>query len=124
MQLKASITRELSVDFIDGIFVTAFEGGINYWCDHAVSQYEGEHVVSTKLHYKEDEDEPKTTEVSVDTAAVVDALTKIIEGIYQCRVDLREAITRAVFDLDAGNIDADCADVVVQYAAFKELVYG
>lgn len=120
MKLKVEIERELSQEFISDIICTAFEGGINYWCNTADPTVVDKQYVSAVLYDAEDENKAHT----LTSEAMVEAIKGIMEGTYQCRSDIREAITKGIIDLDGGYIDADGADVIVQFAVFKELVYG
>lgn len=120
MEINIAIKRELDREFIGDIFTTAFYGGITYWCEKADNTYDSGHVVSAVLHIAEEDDET----VTVTTEGIIEAISKIMDGTYPVRLDIREAINKAIIDNDCGNIDADGADVIVQYAGFKELVYG
>ena len=124
-EVKFAKEITLSAMFISDIFDTAFEGGINYWCSEAKTTYDGEgderHIVSAILTDAEADD---GNAIKLTQELTVEALAKIIDGTFKCRSDIRDAITRAVFENDGGYIDADGADVIVQFAVFKELVYG
>lgn len=120
MKVKVNTGFELSAESISDIFDCAFEGGINYWCSRAETTYVDGFIVSAILTDAEDDDKQDT----VTAEGVVEALEKIIDGTYECNAATRTSITRAVIECDMCYIDADGADTIVQFAVFKELVYG
>ena len=131
--MTAITTIKVPVDiddtFIDDIVTTMFEGGSNYWVDHikinqpkpqglptatwaATVLNTGEMVV---IFPKEDDMGYRLTR------------EKVIEGLQEW-VDHTMNVPMITEDgkttIDAGNIDADDADSILQYALFGKLVYG
>lgn len=120
--MKLTITYEIEYDnqCIDDIMSTALDGGISYWCDCAevVGDYLGEYASdqisrggTLRLH---DSDEDKWYELNLEK--FIAGLTKIAEErgldiLYEGKID-------------AGEIDAEDADAIIQYAIFGEVVYG
>lgn len=71
----------------------------------------------------EDEDsEPLFYKLDIDTIAV--GVKACLEEDFSLRSDIREYIRLADKENDAGDIDADGADAIVQAALFGKLVYG
>jgi len=120
MELNINYKVELDNECIDDIMATALEGGITYWCDAAevVGDYLGEYASeqisrggTLKLH---DSEEDETYELTLD---------KFLAG-------LAKAIGEGGLDvlhegkIDPSSIDAEDADVIIQYAIFGEVVYG
>lgn len=68
------------------------------------------------------DDEPLLHKLDIDMIARGIAVVKANEDI--CNSRLRRDILVGDNDNDAGMIDADCADVIVQAALFDKLVYG
>lgn len=114
----------LTASDIDDIMVTALEGGINYWCGEAevveekrVSAWGHEQIARggvLMLHDIEDPDE--VWELTLE---------KFINGFalwVENGGDKYGAIEHG--EVDCCNIDADCADEIIQYALFGELVFG
>ncbi len=107
---------------IDDIMCTAIEGGINYWCESYYGsggdfsllpenqveiKYEWEHLVyGGYLTMIED----GNIEHKLDQE-------KFMKGL-QMYIDKHHVTT-----IDTGDIDADGADCIVQYALFGELKY-
>lgn len=121
--LKVEITVELTQQDVDDIMCGALEGGITYWCNDAEvveDKYFGEFASeqisrggSLRLH---DSEEDKTY--------VLD-LEKFINGfkIWLSKgYDLYGAVKTG--KIDCCNIDAGCADGIVQCALFGDIIYG
>jgi hypothetical protein len=124
MELNINIKVTLSDSDIADILVTAFEGGINYWCGKVKmlktsvpdEVWEAnEKIIASdfiglggtlKLFDAEDEDE--TWELNAE---------KLKAGIEMY-------FSENGVDTDMGDIDAEAADSIIQYALFGELVYG
>jgi len=52
------------------------------------------------------------------------AFYKVHRGFVRIRSDLHDQFNEAVREGEPGLIDSDCADIVVQVAAFGEVRYG
>lgn len=115
--VTVSTTVILEDDFIDDVLVVATEGGSNYWGDFA-----GERTLLTVTDTDGDED----YEHLLNFAKVRAAIRKLVNPAEDVNVNerTRRAIREAVVHQDAGMIDAELADVIVQIACFDELVYG
>jgi len=133
--MKFNIQREVSRDVLENIFVTALEGGSNYWyyinnengrkVREAVSREEEpsfsmafakailDKRISIEIHDIEDmeNDEP---------IGVINEQT-IMEGL-QKMVDAGDGW--ALFDEIAEQGDAESSDVCFQYMVLGEVVYG
>lgn len=112
----------LTAEDIDDIMVSALEGGITYWCRKAevVGAYLGEYASdqisrggSLILYDAESSDKWELTR------------EKFLNGFktwYEKGEDIYGAVTGNL--VDCGEIDGECADAIVQYALFGELVFG
>lgn len=132
--MKINITIDVSREVLENIFVTALEGGSNYWCyfsDEAIdivnnsvpeerfnpfaerlfkAVYDNGAVVP--IHDAEgDEDDEPIGELSADSMR---------EGLRRCA---NEALWALQNEIDERG-DAESSDVVFQYMALGELVYG
>ena len=106
---------ELDKQFLMDILVTAVEGGINYWC--ALSKVERDkdlNVLSFAGYDHEDESE----EFKCDLEDVAKVLGRIVND------DPEGSLPQSILAQDACEIDAECADYIVQLAIFDEIVYG
>ena len=122
-EVKVEIRVELTQQDIDDIMVAALEGGINYWCDEAAvegGEYLGKYASDqisrggTLLLHDTDEDAYRKL-----------YLEKFLKGFklwLENGGDQYGAVQG--HEVDCCNIDAGCADEIVQYALFGEVVYG
>ena len=118
--VRPQIEVNLTQQDIDDIMVTALEGGINYWCRKAkvVGEYLGEYASeqisrggSLTLYDAESSDKWELT------------LEKFLNGVklyfeQGCHVQVEDN------SIDAGDIDANDADCIVQFALFEKAVFG
>jgi hypothetical protein len=109
---------------IDDILCTAFEGGINYWCDRVQvlegdykgAEYASEAVSRGALIKLNITDEERT-----GGTLKVDLLTRdnIVKGIEMAAKHKKMSVKGFIENHDAGD-----ADMAVQFAIFGELIYG
>lgn len=119
--VRPEIEVRLTQQDIDDIMVAALEGGINYWCREAEVVEEkrcgdwGHEQIARGgaliLHDAESSDKWELT------------LEKFLNGVklyfeLGCHVVVEDNA------IDAGDIDANDADCIVQLALFGEVVYG
>ena len=100
-------------EFLDDIRTTAFDGAINYWAvisGHKIKEYDDEGTVGWWI------------EITPDMVEKGIALVKYPS--FKVREDILAAILLGDRNNDAGEIDAECADVIVQAAVFSKIVYG
>lgn len=124
VQIRAALTQQ----DIDDIMVSALEGGINYWCRRVVVQgdYLGEYAseqISRGGKLAVWLDEP----FEEDKTCYLLDLDKFLAGFklwLEKGGDSYDAIDYSDGSADCGQIDATCADEIVQYALFGELVFG
>lgn len=120
--VKAEINVKLTQQDIDDIMSCALDGGITYWCHKAevVGEYLGEYASdqisrggSLKLY-----DMESGEKYWLD-------LEKFLKG-FKLWVENGCDEYNAVQDgeVDCCQIDAACADEIVQYAIFGELMYS
>lgn len=123
-QVKADIKANLTQENIDDIMVSALEGGINYWCGKAevveekrVADWGHEQIARggvLVLHDIEDPDE--TWELNLE---------KFLNGFklwLENGGDQYDAVEDG--EVDCCNIDAVCADEIIQYALFGEVQFS
>jgi hypothetical protein len=120
---------ELRKQFIFDIFITALEGGIDYWA-----------VVEEYHHSKEDKEDlegffAKVSDCEgeeafpdnsiIDKDIIVKGINKIInDKDLKIPEETRKRIKEADRLNDAGLIDADDADCIVQVGLMGEIVFG
>ncbi len=119
-KISASVTAKVLDEDIDDIMVTALEGGINYWCKRAevVGEYLGEYASEQISRggelclYDSESDDVYT--LTLDK--FLRGLATYISGCYDIAVDSGR--------VDPGQIDAEGADCIIQYALFDDVIYG
>ena len=122
-EVRAEIAVNLTVEDIDDIMVGALEGGINHWCCEAevveecrVADWGHEQIArggKLILHDTEGEDKWEL------------ALEKFLKGFklwLENGGDKYGAVGGG--EVDCCNIDAACADEIIQYAVFGEVMFG
>lgn len=127
-EICTKITVYLTQQDIDDIMVSAFEGGINYWCRRVVVQgdYLGKYASEQISRGGKLEiwlDEPFEDD---KTCYVLDR-DKFLAGFklwIESDGDSYDAIDHSDGSVDCGQIDAVCADEIIQYALFGEVVFG
>lgn len=127
-----STRSEERTQFLADIITSAIEGGTGYWA--CVHQYQ--YMMDDTLHpcigalvpdagaraTIQDEDDDKLYELTIDVIARgISAIRATRDGI---NTGIRQSIITGDNDNDAGEIDADGADAIVQFAIFGRLVYG
>ena len=122
-----NIKREISDELIEHVLCCAFEGGITYWSNNVscednkdmkkVGGWKHEYLTKTKkkdavmyIHDLESEEKYPITKKSI-----IDALQKM-----DTFNNYRQALDRILNE----TYDADDADIMVQIACFKEVIYG
>lgn len=108
---------------IDDIMATALEGGINYWCNsvEVEGEYLGEYASDqisrggALILYDDEEDK----EYKLTLPMLMDGISMAIQKGYTYHGWLQPD-----GKLDLCNFDAIDADVVVQFAIFREIIYG
>jgi len=117
--------------FLEDTFITAVEGGINYW--FIVNEYYPDKHIA--IGEEEDWGASSNANITLDTDVIHDGILKLIKlaetgyGDIPPESDVGKLATalRSHYethgyrhlDLDAGD-----ADIIVQYALYDELVYA
>lgn len=121
-EVRAEIVIQLTQQDIDDIMVGALEGGINYWCFKVdvLGEYLGEYASeqisrggSLKLY-----DSENGEKYWLDREKFLNGFKLWVEN----GGDQYGAVQGS--EVDCCNIDAGCADEIIQYALFGEVVYG
>lgn len=129
----AALSRERK-EFLHCIFTTALEGGIGYWSQAATYRWSmagdsnvddldgfiaiiGEFDESTGKYRH---DKPLT----INRAVIQKGLARLADKDFKVRDDIRKTALAGSAMNDAGDIDAEIADVIVQAGLFGEIIYG
>lgn len=122
-EVHAETVFQLTQQDVDDIMVGALEGGINYWCREAevVGDYLGEYASDQIsrggkliLHDAESSDKWELD------------LEKFLNGmkLWVQNGDDNYGAVQKDGTVDTCQIDAEMADLIVQYALFGEVVFG
>ena len=113
-------------DFLALVLVCAVEGGINYWAVHRKYRWhaaEDGNFTEASVEVSDAEGEGDQNDwkaVTLDT--IESGIAKVKEiGI---RRDLMEALLMGDRESDAGYIDSEVADCIVQAGLFGRVIYG
>ena len=121
--IQATLNIKVTAEDIDDIMCSALEGGINYWCCKAevVGDYLGEYASeqisrggTLKLY---DEVEDQVYKLTLED--LLKGIKLAVQGNYYADYEWHNGA-----ELDPCQIDADVADVIIQLALFKEVIYG
>lgn len=106
------------------ILCTANEGGIGYWAYTSnILRTEADEWEYASFVVEDTMGEDDWRHV-VDYDAVRRGIAKMLEPDAKVRHSTVAHTLNAVANDDAGEIDADVADAIVQFACFGEIVYG
>lgn len=118
---------EISQESLDSIIEMAGYG-MAYWAREATQDDEAR----TYTIIEDDDGEPATHVLSYEK--IVETFWTIADCWQQLRINgtirayfynaVSEGLQDGKGDIDAGHIDADAADVLMQFACFGEIVYG
>lgn len=114
-------TRE-GEEFLRDIFITALEGGIGYWATCEAYQWQ---VWPFHAVISADDDGTEHNYV-IDPPVIMNGIRRILSGecLEWVSSDLRATLLEATITLDAGDIDANDADSIVQAGVFNRIIYG
>ena len=120
-------TTNTRKDFLAYVLVTAVEGGVNYWAD--IRNYKNSYttnmssILSASAEIKTDEPDDNDWKL-----LTIDVIENGIQNIQTGEIVLNPSILGSISygnaTNDAGSIDSDAADCIVQVALFGKIVYG
>lgn len=124
---KIDVPFEITQEFIDDVLCTAFEGGITHWCDKVVvrdNDYKGGEYASEVVS------RGGVVDIVVDDGEFID-IDEYKEGLNLERfINGYKLYTQWCLDrkieilTDPAEIDAEIADIIVQFAVFGEIIFG
>lgn len=113
--------------FLNDVICTAVEGGIGYWSQVSNYRWGDEIETTVRVHELDDDGTPDAIGVPITPAKVEEAIALILTKDSQydyIHPRVRSQIFAASVENDAGDIDADLADIIIQVAMFGKIVYG
>jgi hypothetical protein len=103
-------------EFYEDIIEIALYGGIDYWCMT--------YNPTTKEMYYENPEADGYLRAILDIDLVKKGIEKVLTDEVSVNKSYKNDIMLAVFNKDAGYIDAISADIIVQAGLFNDVVYG
>jgi hypothetical protein len=123
--------------FLADVITTAVEGGVGYWSQCSQYQWTDPSMESGRLRVVVGEGRPDegtratiedmeddNREHHITPSVIQNGIGKIKSGKVGVNKQIRTWIAEGDAENDAGMIDADCADVIVQAGLFGEVRYG
>ena len=131
--MEIKIIQGVKREVLEDIFVTAIEGGSNYWyflSDHAIAKIrravpkEEDECISTAI-LKAILDHDVKVEIN-DADDEYEIIGVITRGTMQARLQLlADSPNKWALDAHIKEVgDADSADIVFQYLTMGEVIYG
>ena len=120
MVLDLDLKVELEEDFFEDVLTTALFDGIGYWFNYL----EKEVVMTDKYEYIEDAilEEEGFIEIAYGGEKYILNWNSLINGY---KMYCQRAIERGrVVHTDAGFIDSELADVIIQLGVFGKIIFG
>lgn len=113
--------------FLADIITTAVEGGIGYWSQVSAYKWtDGPKLTRAVVHPLNEADDgyvAEGLELTIDHVASGIARIMFADGV-NVGATMRQAIRMADRANDAGDLDADACDLIVQAALLGSIVYG
>ena len=125
--MEITITQKITItdQDIDDIVCTALEGGINYWCDNVevngdyLGQYASDQISRNgQLKFYVSDPVNDTDMFVMDKEMLLNGIRMYLEN-PNAPYDIIDNTS-----IDTCNVDADVADMIIQYALFDEIVFG
>lgn len=130
--IRMELVKEVSTELLDDVLVAAFDGrygGCWYWAKPTGQGWIIQDCGTDKQTWMgveitwEDREADGLGSVVVDHAVLVQGMQRMLEAT-DLRKSIRETLEMALMQDDAGDLDADISDLIVQYGLFGEGVYA
>lgn len=121
MTNSITMTVNVSNDLLSNILTTAVEGGTTYWAYILKVERDADHNVQWADFIDAETDE---FQGRVTLSSVANGIERLLRPDFKVSGNIVKAVERAVCEDDAGEIDAEAADCIIQAALFDEIVYG
>jgi hypothetical protein len=107
--------------YLDDILITAVEGGIGYWSVGRKYVWSDDGPTSVEIRQDDEDDAPWHL---VDRSAIRKGIELVLSGEMSVHESYADTLRKAEREKDAGYIDAEIADMIVQAAVLGDIVYG
>ncbi|MGA2977941.1 MAG: hypothetical protein ABSF77_21795 [Spirochaetia bacterium] len=122
--MQLTLKPETKAEFFWDIFVTACEGGINYWASFERYHHSHGEAPDHEGFFAKILDTEEVKRYEIHRATIQNGLKAILSGKVNLRSDIKSSIALASIETDAGYIDADGADCIVQAGLFGHVIYS
>lgn len=137
--MPVTLSLTISRQFLRDVLCTAVEGGSNYWADFEKAAFENgeyvpEYIGITVIESGDEGRTPKSPRYRVGLGEMASGMVRLIQGgmhdagqspgTGDCAPSYRAELMHAILVDDAGHVDADLADLVLQAATLKCIRYG
>lgn len=121
---KFKMEVEVDDTFLQYNLITAVEGGINYWSSLvSYTQTESADLIRAEIiEVGDDDDDGPHHTINVEVIRL--GIERLLSEEVKVNRTILGYVLSGVRENDAGYIDADAADAIVQAGLFNELVYG
>lgn len=119
LAIRVELTDEMIADLWDAVWTSVEYGACSYWMEDVQWERDEETKAWTSFTVTDEDG----NEYKIGPARIGWAFKDLVEG----RIELgypKRYLRSFLFDKDAGHIDVDAVDALVQAACFKQLVYG
>jgi hypothetical protein len=131
--MEIKINQTITRDILENIFVTALEGGSNYWCyipnksilavRAVVPKSEDDIITTAILKAVLDHDVEIEVRDAEDETEVVGIISK--KTMHERLQKLADSPNKWALEAEiAEEADGDSSDIVFQYIAMGEVIYG
>ena len=127
MDQEIKLDSKCNLSLIQEILAAAVAGGIGYWASPLYYRWTIKEidVVRLKLMVNNDETPLYGKVYEIRASDIEQVLNKFketeIEGLAK---KYQESVNKAVMEHDAGEIDSDMADWVIQVVCFGKIIFG
>lgn len=121
IELKHEVSEIFLQDIIDSGLCA---GTTEYWAEIRRLRPEGETGLKGKLHIREEEAPEGGEWKELNHDLVAKGVALLASGEVKVNPQIRKWICEGIAQDDAGNIDAECWDCIMQAAVLGSIVYG
>jgi hypothetical protein len=132
VEIKPAPTDDPSWQYANDMFVTAIEGGINYWSGCRTYHWDREEFYAVIVDHEDEDDNGNRPVYTIDREVIERGMALFVAG-FRYDGDKEDTPLRHGMDYvresiltkgEDGDFDAGDADNVVQLGLFGKVVYG
>lgn len=124
MERTVQVTLPISDSLLSDVLCTAFEGGINYWCNAVKVKDKTSSYMCFEVTERYDNSLDEAFLGVLNNLTIRRGVRLILDGTVKVSPTILGDLRKAVRENYAGYVDSEVADCIVQAGLFDELVYG